>query len=194
MPLEKTYEELLASKINARNYSNILPVIYNLRKRERKDYFPVAPQRIIYNAGAVGDGTTADFTAIKNASDVVTSSFARGSVIKLTGTATYILTDGTTNITKPAINIIAQIDMGIQNEQKNLVPRQISAEQADISSAGVFTIIIPADITEKLSVGTHYVYIDAASPDSNPVRLTFSGAEEDPKKELYRTRSFTITA
>jgi hypothetical protein len=194
MPLEKTYEELLASKINARNYSNILPVIYNLRKRERKDYFPAAPERIIYSPGVVGDGATAEFTAIKNSSDVVTSSFARGSVIKLTGTAAYILTDGTTNITKSAINIIAQIDMNIQNEEKNLVPYQISAEQADISSAGAFFIIIPAEVTEKLSIGTHYVYIDAASPDNNPVRLTFSGAEEDPKKELYRTRSFTITA
>lgn len=188
MPLEKTYEELLASKINARNYSSILPVIYNLRKREREDYFPIAPQRIIYSPGVVGDSATATFNAISP------SSYSRGQAITLSGTATYILTDGITNITKPAINIIAQIDMGIQNEEKNLVAYQISAEQSDISSAGVFTIIISADITQKLSIGTHYVYIDAASPDNNPVRLTFSGAEEDPKKELYRTRSFTITA
>lgn len=188
MPLEKTQEEMLASKINARNYSSILPIIYNLRKRERKDYFPTAPSRIIYNAGAVGDGASKTFNAISP------SSYSRGSVITLSGTATYILTDGTTNILKPAINIVAQIDMGIQNEDKNLVSYQVYANQADVSSGGVFSIAIPAAITQKLSIGTHYVYIDAASPDNNPVRLSFTGAEENATKLLYRTRTFTITA
>ena len=187
MPLEKTQEEMLASKINARNYSSVLPVIYNLRKREKKDYFPAAPERIIYSPGVVGDGASKTFNSIS-------ASYSRGSVITLSGTATYILTDGTTNILKPAINIVAQIDIGIQNEDKNLTGYQVYANQADVSSTGVFQIIIPAEITEKLSIGTHYVYIDAASPDNNPVRLTFTGAEEDATNLLYRTRTFTITA
>lgn len=185
MPLEKTYEEDLASKINARNYSSILPIIYNLRKREKKDYFPVAPSRIIYSPGVVGDGASATFNAISP------SSYSRGQTITLSGTATYILTDGTNPITKPAINIIAQIDVNIKNKNRNLVAYQVQASV--INSNGTFSIVIPASITEKLSVGTHYVYIDAASPDNPPVRLTFTGAIEDAENELYRTRSFTIT-
>ena len=187
MALEKTYEELLASKISPRNYSAVLPIIYNLRKRAQKDYFPSAPSRIIYNAGVVGDGASAVFNSISP------TSYTRGQTITLSGTATYILSDGTTPIVKPAINIIAQIDMNIKNADRNLIPYQVQALATEISSAGVFSFVIPASITEKLSIGTHYVYIDAASPDSNPVRLIASGTSNDPNNEFFNTRSFTIT-
>lgn len=185
MALEKTYEELLASKISPRNYSAVLPIIYNLRKRAQKDYFPSAPSRIIYNAGVVGDGATAVFNTIN-------SSYSRGDSITLSGTATYILSDGTTPTLKPAINIVAQIDMNIKNADRNLIPYQVQALASEIASNGNFSFVIPASITEKLSVGTHYVYIDAASPDNNPVRLIASGTSNDPKNQFFNTRSFEI--
>lgn len=189
MPLEKTYEEVLASKINPRNYSAVLPIIYNLRRRAQKDYFPEAPSRIIYSPGVVGDGASAVFSS-------ATSSCARGGTITLTGTATYILTDGTTPITKPAINVVAQIDMNIKNADRNLIPYQVYATPGEISAngTGAFSFVIPASITQLLSIGTHYVYIDAASPDNPPVRLTANGTPSDPTDKLWNTRSFTITS
>ena len=69
----------------------------------------------------VGDGATAIFNAISP------SSYSRGSTITLSGTATYILTDGTTNLTKSAINIIAQIDMG--RKYRKGIPEVIFAER-----------------------------------------------------------------
>jgi hypothetical protein len=188
MALEKTYEELLASKISPRNYSAVLPIIYNLRKRAKKDYFPSAPSRIIYSAGVVGDGASAVFNTISDP-----TSYTRGQTITLSGTATYGLTDGVTSVIKPAINIIAQIDMNIKNADRNLVPYQVSALASEITSAGVFSFVIPASITELLSIGEHYVYIDAASPDNNPVRLIASGTSNDPTNRLFNTRTFTIT-
>lgn len=187
MALEKTYEELLASKINPRNYSAVLPIIYNLRKRAKKDYFPSAPSRIIYNAGVVGDGASAVFNSID-------STYGRGEDIVLSGTATYILSDGTTPIVKPAINIVAQIDMNIKNADRNLIPFQAYALASEIASNGAFSFVIPASITEQLSIGTHYVYIDAASPDNNPVRLTASGTSNDPNNNFFNTRSFDIAS
>ena len=65
MPLEKTYEELLASKINPRNPSAVLPVIYNLRKKSFEPYVPPAVARIGFSNSVVGDaGATAVFNAI----------------------------------------------------------------------------------------------------------------------------------
>ena len=116
MPLEKTQEEMLASKINARNYSSILPVIYNLRKREKKDYFPAAPERIIYSPGVVGDGASKTFNSIN-------ASYSRGSAITLSGTATYILTDGTliTPSTFAKINSISDMFIGLLNDQLSIL-------------------------------------------------------------------------
>lgn len=193
MALEKTYEEVLASKISPRNYSAVLPIIYNLRKRAQKDYFPSAPSRIIYNASVVGDGATAVFNSITGGGGGSGTEFTRGQTITLSGTATYILSDGTTPTVKPAINIVAQIDMNIKNADRNLIPYQVQALATEISSAGVFSFVIPASITEKLSIGTHYVYIDAASPDNNPVRLIASGTSNDPNNQFFNTRTFIIT-
>ena len=188
MPLEKTYQELLASKINPRNPSAVLPVIYNLRKKSFEPYVPTATNRIIFSPGVVGDGATAVFDEISP------TSYSRGQAITLTGTATYILTDGSTSSTIAAIKITAQIDMGINNQNRNLVAFQQEALDSQVGSGGAFSITIPSEITEKLSIGTHYVYIDAASPDNQPVRLSASGTPSDPKDPLYYTRTFTITA
>ena len=187
MALEKTYEELLASKISPRNYSAALPIIYNLRKRAQKNYMPFAADRIIYTAGIVGDGASAVFDVISP------TSYAKGSEITLSGTATYILSSSAGNVLKPAIDIVAQIDVGIKNADRNLIAYQVRADASQISSAGVFSFKIPSSITELLSSGLHYVYIDASSPDNAAVRLTASGTSSDPANSLYFTRTFTIT-
>lgn len=115
MATPKTYEELQASKINPRNYSAILPIIYSLNKRANKDYFPEAPIRIIHNDGVVGDG---ECTAIFNALALTPpASYSKATLestesgILLTGTAQYVQTDGTTPSLKAANEIVAQIDM-----------------------------------------------------------------------------------
>jgi|GEM_PF-2164490 hypothetical protein len=188
MPLEKTYQELLASKINPRNPSAVLPVIYNLRKKSFEPYVPTATNRIIFSPGVVGDGATAVFDVISP------TSYTRSQTITLSGTATYILTDGTTSYTKAATSIVAQIDVGITNENRNLIGYQQRVLASEIGDNGVFSFTISSEIMEKLSIGTHYVYIDAASPDNAPVRLSASSTPSNPTDPLYYTRTFTITA
>ena len=184
MPLEKTYEELLASKINPRNPSAVLPVIYNLRKKSFERYVPTAVKRILFSTSVVGDdGATALFD------DITIPTCAKGGIITLSGTATYKLTSGAISYTKAAIDIIAQIDNGV---------KQVRALASQIGDNGTFSFTIPSEITKELSVGTHYVYIDAASPDNRPFRLfatvAAGGLSDDPKNERYYTRTFTITA
>lgn len=187
MPLEKTYEELLASKINPRNPSAVLPVIYNLRKKSFEPYVPPAVTKIQFSNSVVGDnGSTALFNAI------TTPTCAKGGTITLTGTATYKLISVPSGIfshTKAAISIIAQIDNGA---------KQVRALATQIGDDGTFSFTIPSEITQELSVGAHYVYIDAASPDNQPFRLfatvAAGGLSDDPKNERYYTRTFTITA
>ena len=183
MPLEKTYEELLASKINPRNPSAVLPVIYNLRKKSFEAYVSPAVARIGFSNSVVGDaGATAVFNTI------TIPNCAKGGTITLAGTATYKLVSvpsGTFTETRAAINIIAQIDKGV---------KQVTALATQVGDDGTFSFAIPSEITKELSVGTHYVYIDAASPDNQPVRLSASGTSSDPADPLYYTRTFTITA
>ena len=179
MPLEKTYEELLASKINPRNPSAVLPVIYNLRKKSFEAYTPPAPKRILFSNSVVGQ---AGATAVFNSIGIPTC--AKGGTITLAGTATYKLASSAISYTKAAINIIAQIDKGV---------KQVTALATQVGDDGTFSFTIPNEITKELSVGTHYVYIDAASPDNQPVRLSASGTSSDPADPLYYTRSFTIT-
>jgi len=183
MPLSKTYEEVLASNINPRNYSDILPIIYKLRRRQNNQYVPSAFERVVYSSKAIGqDGASAVFDALSS------SSFARGATITLSGTATYKLMTGATLFgIKPAVQVTAQIDIGRQGPPTSLPAYQVECLASEINSSGIFSFVIPAAITEKLSIGTHYVYIDAHSPDNPPVRLTASGAENNE-------RSFTITA
>ena len=259
MPLEKTYEEFLASKINPRNPSAVLPVIYNLRKKSFEPYVPPAVKRILFSNSVVGDaGATAVFNAINFAftgyisattltvtampsgfsiyigailsgsgiaagtkitafvsgtnggvgvytvsvSQTISSNpgvsittgaaCVKGGTIGLSGTATYKLISVPSGIfshTKAAISIIAQIDNGA---------KQVRALATQIGDDGTFSFTIPSEITQELSVGAHYVYIDAASPDNQPFRLfatvAAGGLSDDPKNERYYTRTFTITA
>ena len=187
MPLEKTYEELLASKINPRNPSAVLPVIYNLRKKSFEKYVAPAVKRILFSNSVVGDnGSTALFNAIS------APTCAKGGTITLAGTATYKLVSvpsGTFTETRAAINIIAQIDKGA---------KQVRALATQIGDDGTFSFTIPSEITQELTVGAHYVYIDASSPDNPPFRLfatqASGGLSDDPKDERYYARAFTITA
>lgn len=48
MPILKTQEEILASKINPRNNSSALGVIYYLKNRSFADYVPSSPDRVIW--------------------------------------------------------------------------------------------------------------------------------------------------
>jgi hypothetical protein len=185
MPLQKTHEELLASNISPRNYSAVLPVIYNLKKTANKNYVPEAVKTVAYSAGVVGDGAQKTF-------DAISAVYNKGDSIILTGTATYALTGGASPIIKPAINIIAQIDMNLQNVDKSLIPYQVYAKASEINSSGQFSFAIPPSITQLLSLGAHYVYIDASSPDNAPVRLVASGTPTDPNNKLYYTRTFNI--
>ena len=108
MPIIKTQEELLASKIKPRNYSSVLSAVYFLKKRAFEDYVPSAPSRIIWSASDIGtgSGTAKTFTALSP------TSYSKGSAITLAGTATYLLTSGATSVgPKPAIKIVAQIDV-----------------------------------------------------------------------------------
>lgn len=185
MPLQKTYEELMASNISPRNYSAVLPVIYNLRKTADRNYVPEAVKTVVYSAGVVGDGAQKTF-------DAISASYNKGDAIPLTGTATYVLSGGASPIIKPAINIVAQIDMNLQNVDKSLIPYQVYAKASEINSSGQFSFVIPPSITQLLSNGAHYVYIDASSPDNAPVRLVASGTSSDPTNKLYYTRTFNI--
>jgi hypothetical protein len=65
MPLPKTYEEFLAEKLNPRNYSDILPIIYKLKTRQNAEYVPTAFNKIVYSTLRVGEnGASATFNAL----------------------------------------------------------------------------------------------------------------------------------
>lgn len=171
MPLTQTYEEYLASKINARNYSDILPIIYNLRKRQDKDYVPQAFDRTAPIANAVGQyGAVGTFSVLEQ------SEFNKGDIVALAGTATYRQVNGGLSSYKAAIKIVAQIDIGRDQPPTSLPAFQVECLGSQINQEnGNFLFGIPASITEKLSVGDHYVYIDAHAPDNLPFRLIAEG-------------------
>lgn len=182
MPLQETYEEFLAKRINSRNYSDILPIIYALRKRQDAEYIPPAFNRVVYSSLPVGQSST---SAIFNS--LSSDTFVKGNPITLSGTATYKLVSGATTLAvKPAIKITAQIDIGRSAPPDSLPAYQVECKASEINSDGTFSFTIPAEITSKLSTGKHRVYIDAHSPDNPSVRLTASGTTNDE-------REFTIT-
>lgn len=175
MSIQYTPEELAAIKINKRNYSTVLGTIYYLKKlataRFSNPY--AAVQNYVY--GLVGDGgTSKTFNALSAAS------FAKGTAITLTGTATFNRTVGASTTVLPAIGLTAHLDTPTANGN---TPQPIQANIADIASNGVFSFTIPAAVTAKLATGTHTVYIDAQSP-AGAVRLT--GGTDG-------VRTFTIT-
>jgi hypothetical protein len=190
MQNQKTIEEIIASSIKPRNYSDILAIIYNLRKREKKDYFPQAFQKNIISSTAIGDsGTYSVF-------DAINSSYSRSSTMTLAGRASYAETNGATVVEKKAIGIFAWIDVNRQGSPFYLPEaKSIQCPGSQIQSNGQFSFDVPASIMQSLSLGTHYIYIDASSPDNPAVRLTASGTGTDPTNlYTYNVRSFTITA
>lgn len=179
MPLERTHEEELAMKISPRNYSTVLGTIYTLRKRSLgADYVVTSNTVIPTYAGYVGQGasTYALFSSLSP------SPCAKGAAITLTGKASYQLIGNSTEIL-PSKKITAQIDIG--RTGSSFPSYQIDAIGSDIQADGTFTITIPGSLTERLSSGTHYVYIDAHSPNNRPVRLA-TGTENN-------VRSFIIS-
>jgi hypothetical protein len=190
MQNQKTIEEILASKIRPRNYSDVLAIIYNLRKREKKDYFPVAFEKNIVSSTPIG------FGGAYSVFDTINGSYSRGSAIALSGRASYVETNGATTKEKSALSVTAWIDVGRVGAPFFLPEvKLVQCPGASIGVDGTFSFSIPTSVTGTLSLGTHYIYIDATSPDNPAVRLTASGTGTDPTNlYTYNVRSFTITA
>lgn len=237
MPLPKTTEEMLAEKLNARNYSNILPIIYKLKRRQDEEYVPTAFNRLVYTSLRVGENSaSANFNAlaastftksnISGGSLVVGSGYTIisnsgganftnvgaannniGTVFKATGTtptawgtgelanaiflegtATYKLMNGATLIElKPAIKIVAQIDIGRSDPPDSMPAYQVECLGSEIvttagGTLGNFSFVIPSATIKRLSIGKHYVYIDAFSPNNVPIRLTAAGTTSDERE------------
>jgi hypothetical protein len=204
MQLQKTIEEILASRLKPRNYSEVLSIIYSLRRREKKDYFPESFSKKVLITGAVGgvlSGNTASatFNVLKGATgNDEKTSFQKGDSIKLGGSASYPESSGGVVTLKPAILITAFLDIGrSQTEQSanSLSPQAIQCLGTQVQSNGTFEFFVSSEITSNLSVGRHYIYIDAQSPNNPPTRLTASGTGQDIADLLnYNVRTFTITA
>lgn len=197
MPLQKTYEEILASNLNSRNYSSSLPLIYNLRRRADSAYIPQAASRTIYSDGIIEtnipNGTYARFYNIN-------STYAKGATITIAGKASFRRTSGAISIIKNARGVKAYI-FGEGYDIKI-----IEALASEISTNGDFSFLIPAAITSELPVGDNYIYLDAFSVNKvtrlEPVDETnnyvFNGIssqlELDGKfNNKYFTRKFVIT-
>jgi hypothetical protein len=186
MPILKTQEEILASKINPRNNTSALGVIYYLKNRSFADYVPSSPDRIVwgFSLPGYGAGTVKTFTGIYNTSNVETSTFARGATIVLKGQATYLLSSANSNIIKPVLGITAQID--IDGTTTSFPSKQVLAAATEIQSDGQFAFNIPSSITSLMAVGRHSVYLDGFSPKGT-VRLAVANSTDD-------VRYFNITA
>jgi hypothetical protein len=175
MSIQYTPEELAAIKLNKRNYSTSLGLIYFLKKIARSPFSNPYASVANYTYTLVGEsGTTATFNALSSAS------YAKGAVITLTGTATFKATSGATTVTKPAISLEARIDTPSAQGNQPIV---VFANGQEIDSSGNFSFTIPAEITSQLATGSHTIYIDAQSP-KGVVKLT--GGTDG-------VRTFTIT-
>lgn len=195
MPIQDSYLEYLAKKINSRNFSDILPVMAFLKRRENEEYVPTSFSRILYRYEAIGENQASNFSIFDGTKDPANTNnaktqFARGDEIAVTGRATYRYMNGSTVLQiKPAIQITAQIDSRATPTGNG---KQIFATAGEIVSeafandVGRFSFKIPSNITSQLAPGTYYVWIDASSPENRPVRLGVTGSEND-------TVSITIT-
>jgi hypothetical protein len=205
MQTHKTQEEVLASRIKARNYSDILSTIYSLRSRARKDYFPnVYPSVVIFGdiGGSLGgNNSLATFDVLRNGDGDVKSSFSKGESIKLYGFASYIqIADGVTS-TKVAPKIEAHLGLNAQgkavltNGNQQIPHEIIECLGTKKQSNGYYEFIIE---TDDFEIGKYFVYIDAASPNGKVKRLVASGTSQDTSEakfwETYNVRSFEITA
>lgn len=185
MPIIRTAQEDKALKIKPRNYSSVLSLINFLTKRKMIDYVPKAVNRLNYTAGSVGTGAG----TAKTFNQLIDVTYAKGAAIAITisGTATYLLSDGTNNTVMPAIKVIAQID--VARTTSTFPAYQVEATGIQITSNGTFNFTIPAEITSKLAVGVHSVYVNATSPDNAMVVLTAAG-----QNATNNIRTFAITA
>jgi hypothetical protein len=189
MPIIRTSQEDKALKIKPRNYSSVLSLINFLTKRKMVDYTPKAVVRLNYTASSIGTGagTSKIFNALYNSSGTASASYVKGEAITISGTATYLLSDGTNNTITPAIKIVAQID--VSRTTSTYPAYQVEATAAQVQSNGVFSFTIPAEITSKLAVGSHSIYVNATSPDNAMVVLTATGGNA-----TNNIRTFAITA
>ena len=183
MPIIRTAQEDKALKIKPRNYSSVLSLINFLTKRKMIDYVPKAVNRLNYTAGSVGTGAG----TAKTFNQLASVTYAKGAAITISGTATYLLSDGTNNTVMPAIKVIAQID--VARTTSTFPACQVEATAIQIASNGTFSFTIPAEITSKLAVGVHSVYVNATSPDNAMVVLTAAG-----QNATNNIRTFAITA
>lgn len=183
MPIIRTAQEDKALKIKPRNYSSVLSLINFLTKRKMIDYVPKAVNRLNYTAGSVGTGAG----TAKTFNELASVTYAKGAAITISGTATYLLSDGTNNTVMPAIKVIAQID--VARTTSTFPAYQVEATAIQIASNGTFSFTIPAEITSKLAVGVHSVYVNATSPDNAMVVLTAAG-----QNATNNIRTFAITA
>lgn len=183
MPIIRTAQEDKALKIKPRNYSSVLSLINFLTKRKMIDYVPKAVNRLNYTAGSVGTGAG----TAKTFNQLASVTYAKGAAITISGTATYLLSDGTNNTVMPAIKVIAQID--VARTTSTFPAYQVEATAIQIASNGTFSFTIPAEITSKLAVGVHSVYVNATSPDNAMVVLTAAG-----QNATNNIRTFAITA
>ena len=184
MPIIRTAQEDKALKIKPRNYSSVLSLINFLTKRSMIDYVPKAVNRLNYTAGSVGAGAG----TAKTFNELASVTYAKGAAITISGTATYLLSDGTNNTVMPAIKVIAQIDVARTTSTYPAYQVEATATQIN-STTGVFSFTIPAEITSKLAVGLHSIYVNATSPDNSMVVLTASG-----QNATNNIRTFAITA
>jgi hypothetical protein len=184
MPIIRTAQEDKALKIKPRNYSSVLSLINFLTKRKMIDYVPKAVNRLNYTASSVGTGAG----TAKTFNELASVTYAKGDTITITGTATYLLSDGTNNTVMPAIKVIAQIDVARTTSTYPAYQVEATATQIN-STTGVFSFTIPAEITSKLAVGLHSVYVNATSPDNSMVVLTATG-----QNATNNIRTFAITA
>ena len=189
MPIIRTAQEDKALKIKPRNYSSVLSLINFLTKRKMIDYVPKAVNRLNYTAGSVGTGagTAKTFNQLADVNQLASVTYAKGAAITISGTATYLLSDGTNNTVMPAIKVIAQID--VARTTSTFPAYQVEATAIQIASNGTFSFTIPAEITSKLAVGVHSVYVNATSPDNAMVVLTAAG-----QNATNNIRTFAITA
>lgn len=173
MSIQYTPEELAAIKINKRNYSTVLGIIYFLKKLKTSPF--ANPYVAVVNSSnsLVGEsGSTGTFS-------LDAASYAKGDNIVISGTATFQSIGATTEM-KKALSLAAHIDTPAANGN---VPQVVYADGDQVQLNGDFSFSIPSSITSKLAAGTHTVYIDALSPKG--IKKLTGGTDG--------VRTFTIT-
>lgn len=193
MPIQDTSEEYKAKKINSRNFSDILPVIAFLKRREDEEYAPSAFSKILYRFEAVGENQANSQSTFNGTRDPANPAnaktvFAKGDEILLTGTATYRYMKGTVVLEiRPATTIVAQIDIG--RTDSSFSGKQVYMSAGEINLNGNFSFKIPSSMTSEFASGSHTIYLDAESPDNRPVRLRLAAGVSGTGNNVA---SFTI--